>query len=357
MKISKVQSGVALILLAMLLVACPGVQVKPSAEVSKYEGQFVSVTPVKVVGKAVGVDNPSYSMTVGDSYAGEFVADRTVTISPFAIATTELTYGLWSDVRAWAVENDYIIAPGRSGSEGADVEEKHPVTKVSWQDAIVWCNAYTEMKAAKAKQAIKLAREKNVAIPEDIMQMSQLKPVYYDKEGGDLLRDKNKVSDTIYMDKKAKGFRLPSGVEWEYAARYQGDDDTNAVKLGEAYFTKLDSMSGAKANYLDAAACGEVAWYKANAAGKTHPVGKKKANYLGLYDMSGNVWEWIYDGVASPKAGDDVDPVAPFTGAKRARLGGTWYNEGLPLLVGNRGSSSDITISGSGLGFRVVHSI
>ncbi len=355
MKISKISSGVALILLATLVMACPSFA-KPSAEISQYEGKFVTVTPVKVVGKAAGSDNPSYSNTAGDKYAGEFIGERTVTISPFTIAETELTYGLWKDVRDWATTNGYVLASGKSGSHGAVLEENHPVTRVSWQDAVVWCNAYTEMKVAKAKEAIKLAREKKLAISAEMMQASQMKPVYYDKKGGEVLKDKNKVS-TPYMDKKAKGFRLPTSVEWEYAARYQGDDKINAVQLGEAYFTKLDSFAGATGNYLDAEACNEVAWYKANSEGKTHPVGQKKPNKLGLYDMSGNVWEWMYDGVATHKAGDETDPVAPFATDARLTRGGAWYYEPHGVTLGFGNPWAKVAYEDFALGIRLVRSI
>ncbi len=357
MKISKIYSGVAVILMAALVAACPGVGAKPSAEVSQYENEFVSVTPVKVVGKAIGVDNPSYSNKDGDLWAGEFVDGRIVTISPFTIATTELTYGLWKDVQEWGQQNNYLISPGKSGTHGASIEENHPVVNVDWNDAIVWCNAYTEMKAAKAKDAIKLAREKGFAISEDIMQASKMKPVYYDAKGGKVLKDKNKVFDNMYMDKTAKGFRLPTSVEWEYAARYQGDDPTNAVKLGEAYFTKLNSASGTQASYINAAVVNKVAWYKGNSGLKTHPVAEKNANYLGLYDMSGNVWEWIYDGVAVPKAGEETDPVAPFVSEKRLIRGGSRDNELLHLVVGFRDPYFSVSASFLSGGLRLVRSL
>ncbi len=355
MKISKIFRGVAVILLATLVMACPRI-VKPSAEVSKYEGMFVSVIPVKVVGKAVGSGNPSYSAKAGDEYAGEFVEGRKVTMSPFVIAETEVTYGLWKDVQGWSTANGYAIASGKSGSHNAKEEENHPVTNVSWQDAIVWCNAYTEMKAAKAKEAIKLAREKNLAISADMMQASKMKPVYYDKEGGEVLKDKNKVN-TPYMDKNAKGFRLPTSVEWEYAARYQGDDATNAVQLGEAYFTRLDSFAGATGNHVDAAACNEVAWYKVNSDGKTHPVAQKKANHLGLYDMSGNVWEWMYDGVATPQAVDEEDPVAPFATGNRVLRSGSVGHDSHFLSLGYRNLWESMSYASNTVGLRLVRSL
>ncbi len=350
MKISKVKSGVAISLVAMLLMACPGVS-KPSAEVSKYEGTFVSVTPVKVVGQKISLENPSYTNSANDKYTGEFIDGRTVTISPFFIAATEVSYGLWSDVRGWAKNNGYFLGMGENPGD-----PNCPVVKVEWQDVIIWCNAYTSMKVAKAKEAIKIAREKGLVITEEIKQASQMKPVYYDREGGEVLTDKNKVNNSIYMDKMAKGFRLPTSVEWEYAARYQGDDKTNAVKLGEAYFTKLDSLSGATANLENQQASDAVAWYSANSGGMVHPVAQKRPNYLGLYDMSGNVNEWLFTQDALPEKGVYEDPILPFVNARRLCRGGNWNSSQQYMPLGFLDYWTDDN-ENPNVGFRLVQSI
>jgi formylglycine-generating enzyme required for sulfatase activity len=129
-------------------------------------------------------------------------------------------------------------------------------------------------------------------------------------------------SASAYAKPGATGFRLPSSDEWELAARWRGSDATNTVSgYTNPYFTKGDSASGATASYSDTTATGDVAWYNGNAT-KTEAVKGKATNGLGLYDMSGNVFEWC----------DDWYP--GYEGSDRFLRGGSWNSNANYLRVG-----------------------
>ena len=104
--------------------------------------------------------------------------------------------------------------------------------------------------------------------------------------------------------KTGKNFRLPTEAEWEYAAR--GGKKSNGYK------------------YAGSNDIGSVAWYTNNSDSKTHPVKGKSPNELGLYDMSGNVWEWCSDWYGSYSSGSQTNPQGPSSGSLRVLRGGSW---------------------------------
>ena len=115
-------------------------------------------------------------------------------------------------------------------------------------------------------------------------------------------------------------FALPTEAEWEYAAR--GGSRTSAY-----------TYSGS--NYLS-----DVGWYTDNSGSTTHAVGSKKANELGLYDMSGNVWEWCADWYGSYGSSSQTDPRGPYSGSSRVLRGGSWSRSASGCRVAYRYSDS-----------------
>ncbi|QSH92275.1 hypothetical protein C5N99_07330 [Treponema medium] len=317
-----------------------GIEVKVSFESNSVpptppSGDFIKISPPAA--GITGMDPAPASLPGSESYwKGVFRAGRKVKLSPYKLGKTEVPYKLWKEVYDWAIGNGYTFAnEGQKGSSGSGSEEE-PVTKVSWRDCIVWCNAYTQK-----------------------MNSTDTDCVY--RKGGDhnvVLKNATDATacDAAYADMSKKGFRLPTEAEWEYAARWQGSDNTNADKYGEVWLTKLNSASGAKGKW-DTAETGAVARYDGNSGGKTHPVGKKRANALGLHDMSGNVWEWCFDWYGNIEAEDVMDPQgAPAaSGSGRVLRGGCWRNDAEGCVVGFR-ISFNPDISYDDLGFRVARS-
>ena len=163
-----------------------------------------------------------------------------------------------------------------------------------------------------------------------------------------------------------KHYRLPTEAEWEYAAR--GGVHERMVKRAEytarggvnELFVDADSkrvpikyMTGKR--YAGQRLPGEVAWFTRNSEDHVHPIGRKKANELGLYDMSGNVEEWVADWYAGNygSKNDVANPTGPNGGNAHVVRGGGWANTGDEVTVTRRAAYVPNTKSSS-LGFRLA---
>ena len=133
--------------------------------------------------------------------------------------------------------------------------------------------------------------------------------------------------------KTGGNYRLPTEAEWEFAAR--GGTSSNGY------------------TYSGSNSIGDVAWYSSNSGGKTHPVGTKSPNELGIYDMSGNVWEWCSDWYGSYSSSSQTNPQGPSSGSDRVYGGGGWADDSSGCRVANRGGSHP-SIGGNSMGFRLV---
>ena len=212
--------------------------------------------------------------------------EHTVNLSAYYIGETEVTQELWQAVM------------GNNPSHFTS-SKKNPVESISWYDSIVFCNELTQKLSGLGVNECVYYRD------------ASLSAVYTAVDG---------ASHTIpHVKWSAKGFRLPTEAEWEYAAM----GGQNHKYAGTDTETELT----------------EYAWYKVNSDNKTHEVGTKKANKYGLYDMSGNVWEWCWDWYSSSTpASGQTDPQGASFGSRRVLRGGGWDFGADSCKRTNRGS-------------------
>jgi formylglycine-generating enzyme required for sulfatase activity/TolB-like protein len=218
-----------------------------------------------------------------------------VTISrAFYISDHEVTQKEWYNVMGTTVrqQRDMVDKSWPLGGEG----DNYPMCYVSWYEAIEYCN----------KRSVK----------------EGLTPAY------------SGSGENITCNFKASGYRLPTEAEWEWAAKGGGKD------------SMVYEYSGS--NSVDG-----VAWYDDNSEYQTHPVKTKRANSLGLYDMSGNVREWCWDRYGSYSSGSQTDPAGVAGSSSRVMRGGSWCDDTQGVRSAYRGNN---TPSGRvfDFGFRLV---
>ena len=210
-------------------------------------------------------------------------------VSSFQIGKYEVTWGEWKSVRDWAVNHGYTDL----GNAGKGSGTNYPVTDVSWHHVVKWCNARSE-KEGKT-------------------------PVYKNVNG--TTYKTGEVAPTL--NASANGYRLPSEKEWEWAAR--GGVQTHGFA------------------YSGSSNLNTVAWTYKNSPNGTKEVGTRASNELGIYDMSGNVWEWLGDVIYR---------------TNRLMAGGSWDgNVDNEYEVTNRGNNMPNSTADDGLsnyGFRLA---
>ncbi len=216
-----------------------------------------------------------------------FVSGRSITIPDMYVCDHEVTQ---------AEYETYCKYGSESPSSDYGVGDNYPAYYVNWYDAIVYCNLRSIDEGLTP--AYKIGEETD--------------PRKWSGIVGDSVNgycgpsSSNSTWNALTYDKEADGYRLPTEVEWEYIAREAGTSTTT--------YSGSDTVD-------------EVAWYEYeenSSSSKTHEVKGKKANSLGIYDMSGNVIEWCYDWY------DTVNSSTADTGASscsyRVKRGGSWCN-------------------------------
>jgi len=203
-----------------------------------------------------------------------------------------------------------------------------PVQEVNWYHAIAFCN-----KLSLAEGLVPVYSVSGITDWATLTYASI--PITYDATWNE--------ATAIWTN---NGYRLPTEMEWMWAAMGAPADGQEGLTNTTGYLKAFAGSTGSNA-------IGDYAWYDSNSAGKTHPVGTKDANELGLYDMSGNVWEWCWDWYDTYPAGTQTDYQGAASGTNRVLRGGTWYGNAsyCPVAIRNYGNPHGQFIS---VGFRVV---
>ena len=197
---------------------------------------------------------------------------------------------------------------------------RRPVENVSWWNALEYCN--------------KLSEKYN------------LEPVYdLSKKDEGILKINQLGGETEYPNiadfRKTEGFRLPTALEWEWFA------SGGEIAIQDETFNYTYSGS----DNID-----EVAWYEKNSGKQTHDVGTKKPNQLGLYDCSGNVWEWCYDTDISGYISEETSYIYDASQNGRRLKGGSWRDGSYYSVIRTQYSYTN-TVEYHFFGFRLVRTI
>jgi formylglycine-generating enzyme required for sulfatase activity/serine/threonine protein kinase len=235
---------------------------------------------------------------------GDETQHRVTLTRAFLIKATEVTQGEWEAVMGWN--------PSHFKECGASC----PVEQMIWYEAIAYANA--------------------VSLKEGLERCYRDGSKEYDAASAS-----GSATPEWAAGLSCEGYRLPTEAEWEYAAR---------AGTTTAFYTGAITQPDGEDPNLD-----KAGWYHKNAGGKTQPVKGKASNAWGLYDMHGNVWEWVWDWKGDYGSGEQKDPLGPATGSNRVLRGGSWINYAGVCRSALRAPGPDNRFSG--LGLRLSRSI
>ena len=234
-----------------------------------------------------------------------------VALPKFKIGAEAVTFGIWRKVREAAKQEfGWELAEGVQGSGYDDTNERHPVTTIDFYDVILWCNAFSKLAGL----------EPCYMVEDSVGQVRVLEPA--------------SLSDAkargIAVNPEANGIRVPTGNEWEVAAR--------GGLVGKKYPWGDEYPGTTRAN-----------WYVGNGMpNSTTEVGAYAANGYGLYDMAGGVWEFTWDDALQP---DMETPMVLLTNC--VTRGGAW-NAGWSPEVSTNGWGTGLSDKRHEYGFRVA---
>ena len=242
---------------------------------------------------------PSGSFQMGSDESLDYGArpPHTVTLSAFSIGKYEVTQALYESV----------MGHNPSYFKGDTDSPMRPVEQVTWYDAVEFCNKLSER---ERRQPVYAINDRTPATGYPI------------------------ESATVTADWSKNGYRLPTEAQWEYAAKGGNGSPENYTYAGS------NDVNG-------------IAWYAGNSDTSSHIVGTKAPNGLGLYDMSGNVYEWCWDRYGNYSSEAQTDPISASSGSACVIRGGYWSNS----AEGVRSASRYYFIPSNrhhGIGFRLV---